>query len=346
MAGEQHLHPALLWEALSDGKVRCDLCAHRCEISPGQLGICHVRRNLDGALFSRVYGMCTGLAVDPIEKKPLFHFHPGTSSLSLATVGCNFGCQHCQNCTISHWPRGRAADEPVPGQPMSPEVVVEAALAQGCEVIAYTYTEPTIYFEWALDCARLAARRGLKNIFVTNGYMTAEAVELMAPFLHGANVDLKGLDDTMLRREVKAESGPVLRTIEDLHRRGIWVEVTTLVIPGSNDDDEQLSGIARFVAHIDRDIPWHVSRFRPTYQRTDRPATPEETLHRAATRGAEAGLRFVYCGNLWGDDSESTRCPSCETTVIQRRGFSLQKIAVTDGTCDACGLKLPGRGLP
>ena len=346
MAREQHLHPALLWEALPHGKVRCDLCAHRCEIAPGQLGICHVRRNLDGALYSRVYGMSTGLAVDPIEKKPLFHFHPGASSLSLATVGCNFGCQHCQNCDISHWPRGRAADEPVPGQAMSPEFVVEAALAQGCEVIAYTYTEPTVYLEWALDCARLAASQGLKNIFVTNGYMTAEAVELAAPLLHGANVDLKGLDDAMLRREVKADSGPVLRTIKDLHRRGIWVEVTTLVIPGSNDDDAQLSGIARFLADVDRDIPWHVSRFRPTYLRTDRPATPEGTLHRAAALGSEAGLRYVYCGNLWGDNRESTRCPSCGTTVIQRRGFGLQSIAMTHGTCNSCGHKIPGIGLP
>ena len=346
MAVEPDLHPAILWEPLSGGKVRCDLCAHRCEIASGQLGICHVRRNVGGELFSRVYGMSTGLAVDPVEKKPLFHFHPGAGSLSLATVGCNFGCQHCQNCTISHWPRGRAADEPVPGRRMAPELVVDAALAQGCEVIAYTYTEPTVYLEWALDCARLAARQGLKNIFVTNGYMTAEAVKLVAPYLHGANVDLKGLDDDMLRREVKAESGPVLRTIRDLHQRGIWVEVTTLVIPGSNDDDAQLSGIARFLAELDRDIPWHVSRFHPTYQRTDRLATPEQTLHRAAALGAEAGLRYVYCGNVWGDQGESTRCPSCGATAIQRRGFSLQGIAMTDGACDTCGLQFPGRGLP
>ncbi len=346
MAGDRDLHPALLWQALPDGKVRCDLCAHRCEIAPGKLGICRVRRNMEGALFSRVYGRAVSLAVDPIEKKPLFHFHPGAESLSVATVGCNLGCEHCQNNSISHWPWERDADEPVPGRYTRPEDMVDAALAHGCQVVAYTYTEPTVYLEWALDCAALAARNGLKNIFVTNGYMTAEAVELMAPHLHAANVDLKGLDDSVLRREVKGESGPVLRTIEDLHRRGIWVEVTTLVIPGSNDDDEQLGGIARFLADLDPDIPWHVSRFRPMYHRTDRPATSEGILHRAAALGEQAGLKHVYCGNVWGDDRESTICPSCGATVITRRGFALQEVALTNGTCDICGAKIAGRGMP
>ncbi len=340
------LHPALLWEALTDRRVRCDLCAHHCEIAPGQLGICHVRRNVDGELFSRVYGMTTSMAVDPIEKKPLFHFRPGARTLSVATVGCNLGCQHCQNCSISHWPRGRAPDEEVPGRYTSPEDVVGAARARRCEVIAYTYSEPTIYLEWALDCARLAAAQGLKNIFVTNGYMTAEAVELVAPYLHAANVDLKGLDDEMLRREIKGESGPVLRTIRDLHARGIWVEVTTLVIPGSNDDEPQLRGIARFMADLDPNIPWHVSRFRPTYQRTDRPPTPEQTLHRAVQIGQEEGLRHVYCGNVWGDDHESTRCPGCGRTVIRRHGYSLSGVHMTDGACAACGEQISGVDLP
>ncbi len=342
------LYPALLWEPLDDGSVRCNLCAHRCKIRVEAQGICSVRVNVGGALFSRVYGMSTGMAVDPIEKKPLFHFHPGSSSLSLATVGCNLGCQHCQNASISQWPRGRRAEEAVPGKFTSAEEVVQAALDRRCEVIAYTYTEPTIYLEWALDCARLAAGRGLKNIFVTNGYMTAEAVELAAPFLHAANVDLKGLNDGILGREVKGTSGPVLRTIQDLHSRGIWVEITTLVIPGSNDDEEQLRGIARFIADVDPNIPWHVSRFRPTYQRTDRIPTPEATLHRAAEIGAEEGLLYIYCGNLWGDDRESTRCPNrqCGGVVIQRQGFSLGGVAMKEGACGACGTLIPGRGMP
>ena len=340
------LHPALLWEPRQNNSVVCNLCAHRCVVRPGKQGICRVRRNVDGTLYTRVYGMATGLAVDPVEKKPLFHFHPGAGALSIATVGCNFGCQHCQNCSISHWPRDRDPDARVPGTYTPPERVVEAALETGCALIAYTYTEPTIYMEYALDTARLAAAQGIKNVFVTNGYLTPEAVELIAPFLDGANVDLKGLDDRMLKREVKAESGPVLRTIEDLHRRGIWIEVTTLVIPGSNDDDEQLQSIARFIAKVSPDIPWHVSRFHPTYRRTDRPATPPETLRRARRIGEAAGLRYVYTGNLWGDDGESTRCPGCGEIVIQRRGFSLLAVDVRGGACVHCGEAIAGRGLP
>jgi pyruvate formate lyase activating enzyme len=340
------LHPALLWERERDDTVRCGLCAHRCEVKPGQVGICEVRRNVGGTLYTRVYGMAISLAVDPVEKKPLFHFHPGARALSIATVGCNFSCMHCQNNSISHWPRGRDPAAPVTGTFVPPEAVVRAALESGSEVIAYTYTEPTVYMEYALDTCRLADAQGIKNVFVTNGYMTAEAVELIAPHLHAANVDLKGTDDRMLKREVKAECGPVMRTIEDLHRRGIWVEVTTLVIPGSNDDDDQLQQIAGFIAGLSPDIPWHVSRFHPTYKRRDRPATPTETLHRALEIGRAAGLRYVFAGNLWGDDSESTHCPGCGQTVIQRRGFSLGRVRMEGGRCDACGATIAGRGMP
>jgi pyruvate formate lyase activating enzyme len=346
MSQKERLHPAVLWREGKRGAVHCDLCAHRCEIKVGGVGICEVRRNVDGGLYTRVYGMTTSLAVDPIEKKPLFHFHPGAGALSIATVGCNFACQHCQNSSISQWPRENDPGLPVPGRFVAPEQVVEAAVETGCEVIAYTYTEPTVYMEYALDTCRAAVARGIKNIFVTNGYMTGEAVELLAPFLHGANVDLKGTDDRMLRREVKAESGPVMRTIEDLHRRGIWVEVTTLVIPGSNDDETQLRGIAGFIADLDVDIPWHVSRFHPTYRRLDRPSTPPDTLHRARRIGEEAGLRYVYTGNLWGDGGESTSCPACGQVVLKRRGFSLLAVHTKDGACAECGQAIAGRGLP
>jgi pyruvate formate lyase activating enzyme len=339
-------HEALLWTRAGANDVVCGLCAHRCVIKPGQLGICCVRRNDGGVLKTRVYGMATSLGVDPIEKKPLFHFHPGAGALSIATVGCNFSCQHCQNHAISQWPRDRDPDSPVSGRYVSPEQVVEAAQTSGAEVISYTYTEPTIYMEYALATAALASRAGIKNTFVTNGYMTAEATELVAPYLDGANVDLKGTDDGVLKRETKAESGPVRRTIEDLHRRGIWVEVTTLVIPGSNDDDEQLEGIARFIASVSPEIPWHVSRFHPTYHRLDRPATPVETLHRARQIGEQAGLHFVYTGNVQGDEGESTRCPGCGEVVIARRGFSLTAVRMQGGRCDRCGQVIAGRGMP
>ncbi len=342
----RQLHPAVLWEAQQGRSVQCNLCAHRCTIKPGELGICAVRLNVDGELFTRVHGRSTSLAVDPIEKKPLFHFHPGSKALSLATVGCNFSCEHCQNHSISQWPRCHDPEAPVPGRWYTPEEIVAAADETGSEVIAYTYTEPTIYMEYALDIARLADARGLKNVFVTNGYMTAEAVELVAPYLHGANVDLKGTDDRVLKREVKASCGPVMRTIEDLHARGVFVEVTTLVVPGSNDDDEQLRQVAAFIAGLDPQMPWHVSRFHPTYQRMDRPSTPESTIMRAMEIGAEAGLHHVFAGNLWGAEAESSRCPGCEEVVIGRRAYTLGKINLQGGKCTACGHSISGRGLP
>jgi pyruvate formate lyase activating enzyme len=338
---------ALLWEPVGvGGAARCNLCAHRCQVREGHRGICGVRVNLGGELWTRVYGMATSVAVDPIEKKPLFHFHPGSRALSIATVGCNFGCLHCQNSSISQWPRCGAGLDEVPGRYTPPEEIVAAALESGCRVIAYTYTEPTIFMEYALDCARLAAARGIENVFVTNGYLTPEAVELIAPFLGGANVDLKGVDDRRLKREVKASAGPVLRTIEDLHRRGVWVEVTTLVIPGSNDDEPQLREIAGRIAAIDPEIPWHVSRFHPSYRRLDRPPTPAATLARAVEIGAAAGLRHVYTGNLRAPGGEDTRCPGCGATVIERRGFSLGRIALEGGRCQRCGTTIAGRGLP
>jgi pyruvate formate lyase activating enzyme len=344
MATELGKQPALLWEPTERGAVRCGLCAHRCVIRPGKLGICGVRMNEEGKLYTRVYGMATSLAVDPIEKKPLFHFLPGARALSLATVGCNFRCMHCQNHSISHFVADNPR-QPIPGDFVPPEEVVQAALASGSSVIAYTYTEPTIYMEYALDCARLADTQGVKNVFVTNGYLTAEAVELIAPHLHAANIDLKGMDDHILRREVKAESGPVRRTIEDMHRRGIWVEVTTLIIPGSNDDDVQLRGIAEFLASVSPDLPWHVSRFHPTYKRLDRPQTPAETLDRAVQLGRAAGLRYVYTGNL-SRGEESTRCPGCGKVVLERRGFSVRNAAIAGGRCTGCGHAIAGVGLP
>ena len=315
--------PALLWEpdpsplrggGASRGAVKCQLCAHRCRIRPGKLGICGVRVNVGGELRTRVYGMATSLAVDPVEKKPLYHFFPGARALSLATVGCNFSCKHCQNHEISQWARHRPADAAVPGRFIPPEEVVEAAEESGSKVIAYTYSEPTIFMEYALDIARLAAPRGLQNVFVTNGFMTEEAVELVAPYLHGANVDLKGMDDRMLRRETKSHSGPVRRTIADLHRRG--------------------------------DRPWHVSRFHPMHLMPDRPATPPDTLESALRIGEAAGLRHVYAGNLHLPGGEDTRCPGCGVVVIERRGFLLGRLRLEGGRCTSCGQVIAGRGLP
>ncbi len=332
---------ALLWEPRENGKVACNLCAHRCVLSPGGKGVCLVRWNEDGRLCTATYGKLVSANPDPIEKKPLFHFLPGTRSMSIATVGCNLTCRYCQNWSIAHWPRLHRGN-PLPGEYVPPEELVAAAARTGCASISYTYTEPTIFFEYALDTARLATDKGLKNVFVTNGYMTRQALELLKGLLHAANVDLKTMDDQVLFRLSGAHVQPVLDSIRTMKEFGIWVEVTTLVVPGLNDSDEQLRAVARFLVDLDPGIPWHVSRFHPDYKMVDRQPTPPETLARACEIGRDEGLEHVYSGNLWGDDNESTYCPKCGTLLIRRYGFSVLENNLLEGRCPACGRAIAG----
>jgi pyruvate formate lyase activating enzyme len=339
------MHEALLYETLPGRRVRCRLCAHLCQIRDGRRGACGVRENRGGTLLSLVYGRAIAVHVDPIEKKPLFHFQPGSRSFSIATVGCNFRCRHCQNWEISQYGHAHR-DGSIPGDDLPPDAVVAAAVETGCRSISYTYTEPTVFMEYALDTARAARRHGLKNVFVTNGYLTAEAVDLIAPVLDGANVDVKGLDERVMKREVRARPGPVLDCLRRLHERGVWVEATTLVIPGVNDSDEELTGIATFLAGIDRDLPWHLSAFHPDYQLLDRPRTPRTTLDRAMAIGEVAGLRYVYAGNVWDATGESTLCPECRAPCLERHGFSLGRVGTDGGRCRACGAHIAGVDLP
>ncbi len=331
---------ALLYKKLKGDRVHCALCAHRCVIESGKRGICAVRENRDGTLYTLVYGKVVASHVDPIEKKPLFHFLPGTKSFSVATAGCNFRCEHCQNYEISQLPRERP-DLVIPGREMSPEDVVEAAVRSGSESIAYTYTEPTIFFEFALDCAKLARKRGLKNVFVSNGFMTPESTRLIAPYLDADNIDLKGGKE-FYRKICSARFEPVKKTIKLMKELGIWVEVTTLVIPGLNDSDEDMKEIVRFLISVDPGIPWHVTQFYPTYKMLDRPRTPIETLRRARRIGLEEGLRFVYEGNVPGEKGESTYCPSCGETLIERFGYTIERMSLKDGACPECGEKIEG----
>ncbi len=331
---------ALLWERAVDGSVVCHLCAHRCRIRPGLRGICGVRQNVGGTLVTLVAGRIVAADVDPIEKKPFFHFLPGSLAYSVATVGCNLHCLFCQNWAISQWPREKTG--PVPGEPASPRALVAAARAARCATIAYTYTEPTIFFELALATSRLAVEAGLRNVFVTNGYMTAEALDLIAPVLHGANVDLKSFSDRYYRKVCGATLAPVLETIQRMRERLIWVEVTTLVIPGRNDSDEELAALARWLASVDRDLPWHVSGFYPAYKMADVPPTPVEALHRAAHIGRDAGLRYVYSGNVPGDTLENTACPECGRWLLRRRGFAVLENHLADGRCPVCQKAIAG----
>ena len=321
------------------GKVLCGLCAHRCNIAPGHRGICAVRENRDGTLYSLVYDRIIARNIDPIEKKPLFHFLPGSLSYSIATPGCNFRCKHCQNADISQLPRDRAGV--VPGEPVSPAEIVESALRHHCASISYTYTEPTIFFELAYDTAKLARKAGLKNVFVTNGYITPEALREISPFLDAANIDLKGFTDDFYRNICGARLQPVLDSIRLYKELGIWIEITTLVIPGHNDSENELRQIAQFVRTVGDGVPWHVSRFHPTYKLLDQPRTPLETLKRARQIGIDEGLRYVYEGNIPGE-GEETVCWSCAGSLVKRYGFSVEENHIKDGACGHCGAKMDG----
>jgi pyruvate formate lyase activating enzyme len=332
------LHEAMLYEKLEDGKVRCNLCPHRCLILPGRKGICAVRENQDGTLYTLVYGQAVAAHVDPIEKKPLYHFLPGTTIFSFATIGCNFRCGFCQNYDISQAARGE--NGLILGQSLPPELIVENTLSHGCQSIAYTYTEPTIFFEYAYDTAVLAHEKGLKNVFVTNGYMTEEALQTISPYLDAANVDLKSFDDRFYRELCGGTLQPVLDTIRRMHELGIWVEVTTLVIPGKNDGEEELRQIAEFLVGVNPKLPWHVSRFHPDYKLRDRGPTPVQTIERAAEIGYQAGLHYVYAGNVPGSSYESTICPNCQQMVIQRWGYRTKLMLSRGDRCPGCGERI------
>ena len=335
------MREAMFYEKMSDGKVRCGLCRFRCLIGDGSRGICGVRENRAGTLYTLVYGKAVAEHVDPIEKKPLFHYLPGSRSFSIATVGCNFRCLHCQNYSISQPDEGQALR--ISGSDLPPELIVEKALDAGCRSISYTYTEPTIFFEYAYDTAVLAHKAGLKNVFVTNGYITAEALAHIRPYLDAANIDLKGFSDRFYREVVHAMLSEVLDSIVEYKRAGIWIELTTLIIPGWNDSDEDLGGIARFIAEqVGVDTPWHVSQFYPTFKLIDRPRTPLATLRRARQIGLDAGLRYVYEGNVPGEGGENTFCPGCGELVISRVGYAISDHVMQGGSCPHCAAPLAG----
>lgn len=333
------LKEAMLYHVLNDKRVHCYLCNHQCHIADSQFGFCGVRQNKNGTLYTHAYGDVVAAHVDPIEKKPLYHFLPGTRSFSIAAAGCNFRCGFCQNWQISQVsPRDGTAGA---GRALSPQDVVRGALENRCQSISYTYTEPTIFFEYAYDIAQLARYTGLLNVFVTNGYMTAEALVKIRPFLDACNVDLKAFSEVTYRKVCRAELQPVLDSIRMMRELNIWVEITTLVVPGLNDSEEELGNIARFIAGIDRDIPWHISRFHPDFQFTEAAATPVEALNRACALGIKEGLRYIYIGNVIGK-SEDTVCPNCSKTLLRRQGFSVTANILKNSNCPECNEPIAG----
>lgn len=329
---------AELFEKGSQNQVICRLCAHQCRLPEGAAGICRVRKNIAGTLYSLNSDRVIAVHLDPIEKKPLYHFLPGSSSYSVAAMGCNFSCRFCQNHSISV-----VRDEKnISGENISPEQLVQSALENRARSISYTYTEPTVFFELMLQTARLAHQAGLKNVMVSNGYMTGQAVSMLAPFLDAANIDLKAFSDDFYKRYCSARLKPVMESIAAFKASGIWLEITTLLIPGLNDDPEEIKRLIHFLLEVDDNMPWHVSRFFPQHRLQHVPPTAEDSIHGFLRLGAEMGLTYLYGGNLSADSWNDTRCPKCETKLIRRSGYQTSVLALQAGHCRTCGTAIPG----
>ncbi|MDY0220255.1 MAG: AmmeMemoRadiSam system radical SAM enzyme [Desulfobacterium sp.] len=331
----------LIYEKLDNKKVRCGICNHFCTIDPGRRGLCSVRENQEGRLINLVHGRIVARGIDPVEKKPIFHLKPGSLAYSIATVGCNFRCSFCQNADIAQMPTEQNGQ--IRGVEIEPETIVEQALKGGCASIAYTYTEPAVFIETVLETAKIAAHNELFNILVTNGYMSREAIEMIAPYIDAANVDLKAFNDDFYRKYCKAKIEPVKENLKLMKRLGILVEVTTLLIPGLNDDPGQLEAMAAFIAdELGVETPWHVSRFHPCYRMMDRDPTPVSSIKRAASIGKAAGLRYVYTGNVPGLEGENTLCHSCGRTLVDRRGYVISSTITPEGRCPDCNTLVYG----
>ncbi|TAL17732.1 AmmeMemoRadiSam system radical SAM enzyme [bacterium] len=328
------------WEPSEGGDVQCFLCSHRCRIKPGKRGICRVRENREGKLYTLVYGRVAATGLDPVEKKPLYHFLPGSLTFSLATVGCNLDCSHCQNYSLSQAPGPPAK---MPGSYVDPRGIVSEAMASGASSISYTYSEPTIFMEYALDIMEMAHEEGLKNIFVTNGFMTPEAVKALDGLLDAANVDLKGMTEDFYRKVCHAKLEPVLESIRNLKKIGVWVEVTTLVIPGYNDSEEELDKIAGFIKSVDPEMPWHVTGFHPTYKMMDVEPTKSDILEKTRTKALLSGLSYVYTGNRQSAQGANTFCPGCKALLISRQGFCINDFHIDrPNKCPSCGREIAG----
>ncbi len=336
------MHEAILYDKLEGGKIRCRVCPRLCVVADGKNGYCCVRGNREGSFYSLTYGKITSAAIDPIEKKPLFHFHPGTSVFSLGSAGCNLRCVHCQNWEIAHDKPGQ--DELARMAGLTPEQAVAAARENNCAGIAWTYNEPTIWLEYTIDTAKLAREAGLYTVYVTNGYATLEAVDAIGPLLGAYRVDVKGFTDELYVNLANAKNWrTILAAAEQAKKKwSCHVEIVTNVIPTMNDDDAQLKNIAEWIRDaLGPETPWHVTRFMPYLKLSYLPPTPVATLERARTIGLEAGLDFVYIGNVPGHAGENTFCPECGALDIERDGYATKLKGITEkGDCSECGKPL------
>jgi len=344
-----------LVKKLKNDILQCQACSWYCKIPPGETGICGVRRNIKGNLVLLPYGKAVGLSPDPVEKKPLFHFLPGTKALSFGTLGCNFSCDFCQNWFQSQSPKEtkkkddfnkkhEELDGLIEGysRNATPKEIVSFAKSLNCRSIAYTYNEPTVFIEYAYDTMVLAKKARLKNIFVSNGYESNETFFLLKDYLDAINIDLKSFRPDFYQKICKAKIAPVLDNIKKFWQAGIWVEVTTLVIPGENDSTSELKDIAKFLAGVSKDMPWHISAFHPDYKMIDRSRTSHEKLREVHRIGKEAGLHYVYLGNVSDGDHTATYCPNCQNKIINRDGYNVEVFGITKGKCRFCSTVIAG----
>lgn len=332
-------HKARFFEKLSGNKVRCLLCPHQCVVSKDERGFCRVRENRDGEYYTLVHSNPCAVHIDPIEKKPLFHFHPGTGAFSIATAGCNFTCKNCQNWDIS-----QAKPDDTINYDMAPEKIVDLAIAYNTKTIAYTYTEPTVFFEYMLETAKNAHERGVLNVYHSNGYINQEPLAELIPYLDGANVDLKAHSNEFYKEITSGTLYPVLETLKTLKQNGVWLEITNLVIPTKNDSERAIQDLCVWVeSELGADTPLHFSRFYPQYKLHNLPPTPIETLQRAAAIARACGIHYVYIGNVPGIPEENTYCPNCHKLLIERQGYSVDYVNLKDGACMFCGTAIAGR---
>jgi len=337
-----------LFKKLPNNQIQCLACNNYCVIPNGKTGICGVRQNNNGELILLVNDKAVAVNLDPIEKKPLFHFYPGSVAFSLGTLGCNFGCEFCQNWDISQAPKiqdtkYQIQDTNYWGEDWPPEKIVNYCQENNIPIIAYTYNEPTVWTEYALATMKLAKKAKIKNVWVSNGYFSDQTLKLITPYLDAINIDLKSFREDFYQNIVHAHLEPVKENIIKVWQLGIWEEVTTLIIPELNDSEKELKEIARFLVKISSDLPWHISAFYPAYKMLKTPPTPQKTLIKAYNIGKKAGLKYVYTGNIPDNNYESTYCPKCGAKLIERWGIEMISNNLKNGKCPKCGENIPGR---
>jgi pyruvate formate lyase activating enzyme len=332
------MHKAMFWKK-EKNYVQCELCPQNCRIPEKKRGLCGVRQNIKGELYTLVYGKAAAYHVDPVEKKPLFHFLPGTKIYSIGTLGCNLRCSFCQNWEISQ--TSKQKDSEIYGIEMTPEEAVKNAIANNCKSIALTYNEPTIFFEYAYDICRQAKKHKLKTVFVSNGFINKKPIEKISKYLDAVNIDIKSFNEDFYKKTCGASLNPILEAVKAYYKKNIWIEITTLIIPGENDSEKELEQITGFIASIDKNLPWHISAFHPDYKMTSKESTPISSLEKAYEIGKRSGLSYIYTGNVLRG-RENTYCPNCKKAVIKRFAYNIIENSINNGLCMFCDSKIKG----